>query len=133
MNRLEFRDSNSLFMDITLKGSIVETLQESKIDCLVREKDLYMYYFITQYPSRTLVFVNSIDAIRQLIPIMRLLNIEVFGLYAQMQQRQRLKNLDRFKQNLNAVMVASDVAARGLDIPLIYIHRSGRTARARNE
>ncbi|RIB07816.1 P-loop containing nucleoside triphosphate hydrolase protein [Gigaspora rosea] len=78
-----------------------------------------MYYFITQYPSRTLVFVNSIDAIRQLIPIMRLLNIEVFGLYAQMQQRQRLKNLDRFKQNLNAVMVASDVAARGLDIPLV--------------
>jgi len=105
-----------------------------------------MYYFITRYPGRTLVFVNSIDAIRRLIPIMRLLNIEVFGLHAQM-QRQRLKNLDRFKQNPNAVMVASDVAARGLDIPLvehvihyqlprsgdIYIHRSGHTARARNE
>ncbi|KAF0464168.1 P-loop containing nucleoside triphosphate hydrolase protein [Gigaspora margarita] len=147
MNRIEFRDSNPLYMDITPKGSIVETLQESKIDCLVREKDLYMYYFITRYPGRTLVFVNSIDAIRRLIPIMRLLNIEVFGLHAQMQQRQRLKNLDRFKQNPNAVMVASDVAARGLDIPLvehvihyqlprsgdIYIHRSGRTARARNE
>jgi len=53
-----------------------------------------MYYFITRYPGRTLVFVNSIDTIRRLIPIMRLLNIEVFGLHAQM-QRQRLKNLDR--------------------------------------
>ncbi|RIB01167.1 hypothetical protein C2G38_2051098, partial [Gigaspora rosea] len=55
--------------------------------------------------------------------------------------------ITQFKQNPNAVMVASDVAARGLDIPLIenmihyqlphsgdiYIHRSGRTARARNE
>ncbi|CAG8458870.1 16842_t:CDS:10 [Cetraspora pellucida] len=147
MNRIEFRDSNPLYVDIAPKGSVVETLQESKIDCLAREKDLYMYYFITRYPGRTLVFVNSIDAIRRLVPIMRLLNIEVFALHAQMQQRQRLKNLDRFKQNSNAIMVASDVAARGLDIPLvdhvihyqlprsgdIYIHRSGRTARARNE
>ena len=35
---------------------------------------------------------------------------------AGMQQRARLKALDRFKANDNAVMVASDVAARGLDI-----------------
>eukprot|EP00455_Lapot_gusevi_P045076 TRINITY_DN5729_c0_g1_i4.p1 TRINITY_DN5729_c0_g1~~TRINITY_DN5729_c0_g1_i4.p1 ORF type:complete len:241 (-),score=84.27 TRINITY_DN5729_c0_g1_i4:42-764(-) len=64
-----------------------------------------------------------------------------------MQQRQRLKNLDRFKANDRAILVSTDVAARGLDIPLvqhvvhyqiprssdIYIHRSGRTARAQQE
>ena len=33
-----------------------------------------------------------------------------------MQQRARLKALDRFKSNDNAVLVASDVAARGLDV-----------------
>jgi ATP-dependent RNA helicase DDX24/MAK5 len=33
-----------------------------------------------------------------------------------MQQRQRLKNLDRFKAQKNAILIASDVAARGLDI-----------------
>ncbi|RIA98835.1 P-loop containing nucleoside triphosphate hydrolase protein [Glomus cerebriforme] len=147
MSRLEFSDSDPVFFDITPDDAVAETLQESKIDCLTKEKDLYMYYFITRYPGRTLIFVNSIDAIRRLIPIIKLLNIEVFGLHAQMQQRQRLKNLDRFKQNPKAVMIASDVAARGLDIPLvehvihyqlprssdIYIHRSGRTARARKE
>ena len=61
-----------------------------------------------------------------------------------MQQRQRLKNLDRLRRNPNCVMVATDVAARGLDVPLvehvihfhiprsaeIFVHRSGRTARA---
>ncbi len=36
--------------------------------------------------------------------------------HAGMQQRARLKALDRFKSNENAVLVASDVAARGLDI-----------------
>ncbi|CAG8605378.1 13268_t:CDS:10 [Rhizophagus irregularis] len=106
--------------------AVAETLQESKIDCLTKEKDIYTYYFITRYPGRTLIFVNSIDCIRRLIPVIKLLNIDVFGLHAQMQQRQRLKNLDRFKQNPKAVMIASDVAARGLDIP-------GRTARSRKE
>jgi len=40
-----------------------------------------------------------------------------------MQQRQRLKNLDRFKQAVSAgdggILVCTDVAARGLDIPLV--------------
>lgn len=61
-----------------------------------------------------------------------------------MQQRQRLANLDRFKATDNAVLVATDVASRGLDIPHVefvvqfqppsnpqtYVHRVGRTARA---
>ena len=37
-----------------------------------------------------------------------------------MQQRARLKALDRFKNNENAVLVASDVAARGLDVTVLF-------------
>jgi ATP-dependent RNA helicase DDX24/MAK5 len=68
-------------------------------------------------------------------------------LHAQQQQRQRFKALDHFKANKNAVLVATDVAARGLDIPEVrcvvqyqlpptadtYIHRAGRTARAESD
>ncbi|XP_029677924.1 LOW QUALITY PROTEIN: ATP-dependent RNA helicase ddx24-like [Formica exsecta] len=64
-----------------------------------------------------------------------------------MQQRQRLKNLERFQADENGLLIATDVAARGLDIPNIehvihyqvprtsenYVHRSGRTARAEKE
>lgn len=61
-----------------------------------------------------------------------------------MVQKQRLKNLERFRDNPNGFLIATDVAARGLDIPNVehvihyqvprtsenYVHRSGRTARA---
>jgi len=76
--------------------------------------------------------------------IFEILKMHVWGIHAQMQQRQRLKNLDRFKRESSSILVSTDVLARGLDIPdidhvihyqvpvnaEIYIHRSGRTARA---
>ncbi|RCI01185.1 ATP-dependent RNA helicase [Rhizopus azygosporus] len=147
LSRIEFADQEPALIDITSENMVASRLLEAKIECLQNEKDMYVYYFVTRYPGRTIIFVNSIDSIRRLVPVFKLLNIEVLGLHAQMQQKQRLKNLDRFKANDKAVLVASDVAARGLDIPLvghvihyqlprsgeIYVHRSGRTARANRD
>ncbi|KAJ2963969.1 hypothetical protein NQZ79_g1049 [Umbelopsis isabellina] len=147
IQRLELNKRDPAIVDITTTSAVASRLVEAKIDCLQKEKDLFLYYFVTRYPGRTIVFVNSIDAIRRLVPVSKLLGLEVIGLHAQMQQKQRLKNLDRFKANKTAVLVASDVAARGLDIPLvdhvihyqlprsgeIYVHRSGRTARANQD
>ncbi|PIA13070.1 DEAD-domain-containing protein [Coemansia reversa NRRL 1564] len=147
IERIGFQDKQPELIDVTSSVATARTLVESRIDCLVSEKDYYLYYFLTRYPARTLVFANSIDTIRRILPILRLLGLDVFGLHAQMEQRQRLKNVDRFRETNNAVLVASDVAARGLDIPQVeyvihyqiprsgdlYVHRSGRTARASNE
>ena len=58
-------------------------------------QDAYLYYFLLRYPGRTLVFLSSIDGIRRLLPIMSLLDIPAFPLHSQLEQRQRLKNLDR--------------------------------------
>lgn len=116
-----------------------------------------MYYFLLRYPGRSLVFLNSIDGLRRLQPLLQHLNIPAFSLHSNMQQRQRLKVLDRFKNAVpekksdaktttmqTAVLLATDVAARGLDLPAVdhvvhyqlprsadtYVHRSGRTGRA---
>jgi ATP-dependent RNA helicase DDX24/MAK5 len=58
-------------------------------------KDLYLYYFLLRYPGRSLVFVGSIDGIRRLTPLLEVLQLPIFPLHSQLQQRQRLKNLDR--------------------------------------
>ena len=66
-----------------------------RIDCLLTEKDVYLYYFLLRYPGRTLVFLSSIDGIRRLKPLLEILEVNVTVLHSGMQQRARLKGLDR--------------------------------------
>nr|XP_039248682.1 ATP-dependent RNA helicase ddx24-like [Styela clava] len=134
-------------VDITTKKGTAEKLYEAKIICSTDEKDLFMYYFIRSHPGRTLVFTNSIDCIFHITGVLQALSITPFHLHAKMQQRHRLKHLERFRANPDSILIASDVAARGLDIPDVqhvihyqvprtcetYIHRSGRCARTGNE
>ncbi|KAK8861716.1 ATP-dependent RNA helicase MAK5 [Kwoniella newhampshirensis] len=147
VDKLDFRDANPEVIDLSPEGGVVASLRESMVECVVAEKDLYLYYFLLRYPGRSIVFVGSVDGIRRLIPLFTLLQLPIFPLHSQLQQRQRLKNLDRFKSTKNGILIATDVASRGLDIPQVdhvihfnlprtadaYIHRSGRTARAKNE
>jgi len=147
MDKVGLRKNSCKVVDVTSKRGTVETLTETKISCSVDEKDLYLYYFLSRYPGRTLVFSNTVDCVRRLGSLFRLLNFDPWVLHASMQQRQRLKNLDRFKSSSSGLLLATDVAARGLDIPAVehvihyqvpkdpdlYIHRSGRTARASRE
>lgn len=146
VDRLDFRDESPTVIDLSPEGGLVASLRESMVECIASDKDLYLYYFLLRYPGRSLVFTGSIDGIRRLIPLFETLNMPVWPLHSQLQQKQRLKNLDRFKAATNGVMIATDVAARGLDIPHVdhvihfnlprtadaYVHRSGRTARAQN-
>jgi ATP-dependent RNA helicase DDX24/MAK5 len=87
--------------------------------------------------------VNSIDAVRRIVSVLVNLQLPALALYSQLKQKQRLKSIERFTSNPTSILVASDIAARGLDIPNVqhvihyhlprsadtYIHRSGRTAR----
>ncbi|GAA5952011.1 hypothetical protein JCM21900_000114 [Sporobolomyces salmonicolor] len=144
IDRLDFRDRNPEIIDLSPEHGLVETLKECKVECLVNEKDVHLYHFLIRYPARTIVFLASIDGIRRLHPLLQLLGLNVLPLHSGMQQRQRLKALDRFKSSPTAILLATDVAARGLDIPSVshvvhyqlprsadtYVHRSGRTARA---
>ena len=139
----------------------MSSLRESQIECLSADKvgrlclptqhrsqptpqDTYLYYFLLRYPGRSLVFLSSIDGIRRLVPLLDLLELKTYPLHSQLEQKQRLKNLERFKSTPNSVLLATDIAARGLDIPSVdhvihyqiprsadtYVHRNGRTARA---
>ncbi|KAK5857379.1 hypothetical protein PBY51_010630 [Eleginops maclovinus] len=139
--------SKPKIIDLTRKEATVESLTETRIHCQKEEKDFFLYYFLLQYPGRTMVFANSIDCIKRLNSLLVILDCTPLPLHANMHQKQRLKNLERFAERESCVLLTTDVAARGLDIPNVehvihyqvprtsetYVHRSGRTARATKE
>ncbi|KAH3764225.1 ATP-dependent RNA helicase [Pelomyxa schiedti] len=131
-------------IDVTTEKLTVSQLQEFQQSCMPAEKDVLLFSFIKKHPGRTLIFVNTISMVRRLVPLLNLLNIDAHGLHSSMQQRQRIKNLERFSKASNSVLVATDIAARGIDVQNVshvihfqapktlpvYVHRVGRTARA---
>ena len=149
--KLKFKDKKPTLVDANPKEIVSGQITEALVECGPTERDLYLYYFLLMYKGSTLVFTNSIDSVKRLVPLLNNLNIPAFSIHSSMIQKQRLRALEKFKEasqkNEVAVLVASDVAARGLDIPNIdhvvhyhlprsadvYIHRSGRTARAGKE
>lgn len=146
-----FDISQPKIIDVTQSGrgstGIAKRVMECRISCSHEQKDLYLYYFLQKHPGRTIVFCNSIDCVRRLAKLFAILQCEPLALHAKMAQRARLKSLERFTKNPMGLLIATDVAARGLDIPNVehvihyqvprttenYIHRSGRTARGNNE
>ncbi|KAF7995093.1 hypothetical protein HCN44_004565 [Aphidius gifuensis] len=138
---------NPKIVDVTQERGIAGTLTECRITCTIDHKDYYLYYFLQRHNGRTLIFCNSIGCVKRLAQLFSILDCHPLPLHASMQQRQRLKNLEKFQEDPNGILVATDVAARGLDIPNVehvihyqvprtsesYVHRSGRTARAQKE
>ncbi|CAI6395561.1 CMF_HP2_G0003440.mRNA.1.CDS.1 [Saccharomyces cerevisiae] len=162
MSKIHF-NSKPVIIDTNPESKVSSQIKESLIECPPLERDLYCYYFLTMFPGTTLIFCNAIDSVKKLTVYLNNLGIPAFQIHSSMTQKNRLKSLERFKQQsakqktinhsnpdsvqLSTVLIASDVAARGLDIPGvqhvihyhlprstdIYIHRSGRTARAGSE
>lgn len=93
---------------------------------------------------RTVVFVSRKETAHRLRIVMGLLGMKVSELHGSLSQEQRLNNVNDFKSLAVPVLICTDLAARGLDIPKIelvvnydmpksheiYLHRVGRTARA---
>jgi len=137
---------NPYVVNLTTASCVTSTVKEMQIFCSVVEKDGYLYYYLKRNPGRSLVFCNSISCVKRLASVLNILKLNPLPIHSNMIQKQRLKNLDKFRANDHGLLLATDVAARGLDIvgvnhvihydvprtAEIYIHRSGRTARASN-
>lgn len=97
MERVGMKDKPKV-IDLTRKEATVETLTESRINCTKEDKDLFLYYFLLQFPGRSMVFANSIDCIKRLTALLTILDCAPLCLHANMHQKQRLKNLERFAE-----------------------------------
>jgi ATP-independent RNA helicase DbpA len=98
-------------------------------------------------PVSTIAFCNTKQQCRDLLDVLRAQGFEALALHGELEQRERDQVLVQFANRSCSVLVATDVAARGLDIaqleavinvdvtpdPEVHVHRIGRTGRADEE
>lgn len=104
-----------------------------------------MVYLLNDLASNTaIVFVATCQSALKTTLLLRNLGFNAISIHGQMSQMKRLASFNKFKAKEVNILVATDVASRGLDIPFVdlvinadipgnakeYVHRVGRTARA---
>lgn len=135
-------------VQVGAKNNPAETVKQAAYEVPPHLKDA-MLLALLKDPAlvRVLVFVRMKDGANRLAEILRREKIGVTRLHSGRAQEQRLKALADFKNGAVRVLVATDLAARGIDIegvshvvnydfpvnPEDYIHRIGRTGRAEHE
>ncbi len=111
--------------------------QGAKLDQLVAS-------LATEEPGRTLVFVRTKRGADRLVKRLRKEEVDAVAMHGDKSQSQRERALARFERGDVLTLVATDVAARGIDVPHVmrvvnydapedqaaYVHRIGRTGRA---
>jgi ATP-dependent RNA helicase DDX49/DBP8 len=109
-------------------------------------KDCYLYYILTQHSnlSSMIVFVSSRNTCETIYLMLKKLKFNCTQLHSIMLQKKRIQSINSFRSGISQILIATDVASRGLDIPTVglvvnydipnnaetYVHRVGRTARA---
>jgi ATP-dependent RNA helicase DDX49/DBP8 len=127
--------------------AIPATLTQSYVQVPATHREHYLHIFLStdaNAAKSVIIFCNRASTADYLHHLLRLLDHRVTSLHSKLGQRQRIDNLGRFRASAARILVATDVASRGLDIPEVgmvmnydiprdpddYIHRVGRTARA---
>jgi superfamily II DNA/RNA helicase len=135
-------------IEVARQNSVTETIDQKlvKVSNKPEEKRAALRQLIRAEPSlkNAIIFCNRKRDVATLARSLQRHGFSAGGLHGDMDQKSRMETLDAFKSDKLMFLVASDVAARGLDIPAVthvfnfdvpthaedYIHRIGRTGRA---
>ncbi|KAG2386112.1 hypothetical protein C9374_002558 [Naegleria lovaniensis] len=130
------------------KYHTVDTLTQQYLLVPEKYKEQYLVYLLNENPGkRILVFAGQNATCIMLSIMLRSLKFPAVPLSGHMDETHRQHCLRKFISGDRPILVATDIAARGLDIPLVeivinfdipahskeYVHRVGRTARIGNQ
>ena len=121
-----------------------EGIDQSFLVIKDREKHKYLTDFINQNRGQVIVFCSTKIRTRNVSRDLQKSRYKVVAIEGDMSQNKREYSMMKFRKNQADVLVATDVAARGIDVPkvglvvnydvpnqdMVYFHRIGRTARA---
>jgi len=136
---------NPKLIEVAKPASTADTISQNLVRTTLKKKREALRDLLrSQDIQNAVIFCNRKRDISTLLSSMKRHGFSATGLHGDMTQSARLAALDEFKNGRIPLLVASDVAARGLDIPSVshvfnfdvpsnaedYVHRIGRTGRA---
>ncbi|MCK5706863.1 MAG: DEAD/DEAH box helicase [Candidatus Aureabacteria bacterium] len=137
--------NDAVFVSVTPDKPAVERINQKVFFVDKNNKNVLLAQLLeAKHWSRVLVFVQMKYTANRVVQRLEALNISAVAIHGNKSQSARTEALARFKRGKTRVLVATDIAARGIDVesishvinydlpdtPETYVHRIGRTARA---
>ncbi len=136
--------ANPIRIQIDPTDLITKNVKHYLVKSTLDEKRFFLEYLINQHTKeKFIVFVRTKVRAERVLKAMERVGIESIAIHGSKEQKERSVGLNRFKKGEISVLIATDVAARGIDIPNVsyvinydlpeesenYVHRIGRTGR----
>ena len=121
-----------------------EGIDQSFLILRDREKEKHLLDFINKTEGQKIVFCSTKYRTRDVVRMLHHAKMDAVAIEGDMSQHRRELSMGKFRSGKAEILVATDVASRGIDVPqvqlvinydvpnqdLVYFHRIGRTARA---
>jgi len=135
---------NAIRIQVSPKDPVAKNIDHAVAFVQMDDKRFFLERLINENPeSKILVFVRTKIRAERVLKAMERINIKALTIHGDKDQQDRLQAMQRFKQGEVKVLIATDVSARGIDIPNVdfvvnydlpeqpesYVHRVGRTGR----
>lgn len=139
---------DAIRIQISPKDPVAKNINHNVAFIEMDDKRFFLERSVTENPeSKFLVFVRTKIRAERVMKAMERVDIESLTFHGDKEQSERLEVLNQFKEGTTKMLIATDVSARGIDVPDVdfvvnydlpeqaenYVHRVGRTGRGRKK
>lgn len=140
--------SNTIRIQISPRNPVAKNIDHAVTFVEMDDKRFFLENLLKEFPEmKVVVFARTQVRVERVVKAMERVAIHSEALHGGVEQKDRFAILDRFRSGENRVLITTDVAARGIDIPSVeyvvnydlpdvaenYVHRCGRTGRGNNK
>ncbi len=138
---------DAIRIQISPKNPVAKTITHSIMEVEMDDKRFFLENIVKENEEgKFIVFVRTKVRVERVVAAMERVGIHSEPLHGSVEQKDRFVTLERFANGDNKVLITTDVACRGIDIPNVdavinydlpdnpenYVHRCGRTGRGKN-
>ena len=136
--------SHAIRIQISPKDPVSRNIQHAVVFIETEEKRFFLERIINEHPeSKILIFVRTKVRAERVAKAMERVDIKSLTMHSDKDHDERTKVMNAFKKGTTKILIATDINARGIDIPNVdyvvnydlpeepenYVHRVGRTGR----